>query len=158
MEQVMNNEDLLRIIYSFGYPKHREYIKEIVSTFHYKHSKRNNIMTCLKYDWNLYASNNPHYSTMDSFMSDLLSEKEQEYILRQMIQCRCCTRHSHNKPIMVDKTFYYKQSNKRYYNDVDCKCSCRNLSRQLWHSLTGRVCRHRYKDITIFMTPRYIKI
>lgn len=157
MEQVMNNEDLIRIIYSFGYPKHRENMKEIVSSLHYKNLKRNNIMDCLKHDYELYTKHNP-YSSMDRFVPDLLSKKEQQEVLCQLIQCRCCTRHSHNKPIMVDKTFYYKPSSKRYYNDVECKCSCRHLSRTLWHSLAHRACRHRYKDITIFMTPRYIKI
>lgn len=158
MEQVMNNIDLVRHIYSFGYSKHREYMSEILSAFRHKTFKRKHNIRCLNYDWQLYTSHTEYYSPFDMFISDILSRQQQKEVLKQLIQCRCCTRHSHNKPVVIDKTFYYKESSKRYYNDTDCKCPCRSISRNLWHSLTNHICLHRYKDSPIYMTPHNIKI
>jgi hypothetical protein len=40
MEQVMNNRDLVRHIYSFGYAKHRIYMKCIVNYFKFNKAIR----------------------------------------------------------------------------------------------------------------------
>lgn len=44
MEQVMNNHDLVRHIYSFGYAKHRTYMKCIINYFKFNKAIRNVVL------------------------------------------------------------------------------------------------------------------
>ena len=155
MDQVMNNIYLLRIIYSFGYPEHRLYMKRIVDDFKDEQNTREFNMECIMDDWALYYQSQYYHSGFDMLLSDLFNRQQQKVLLFQMIKCKCCTRHSHNKPILLnDRIIYYPTSIK--HTKDECYCHCRHLSRNLWHCYKEHTSLHRLKDSQFYRSPNEI--
>jgi hypothetical protein len=149
MDKVFKNMDLVRLIYSFGYPEHRMHMKGITSCFKQKDEIIQFNLSCLQEDWIIYHEIYPDGS-MDRMISSLFVEEEQYNLLHQLIDCRCCTRHSYGKPIrsMLWASDYVPA------RDESCLCCCRHMSRVLLHSIyhnnnrgTCRIRADRYKNI-----------
>jgi hypothetical protein len=156
MEQVMNNVDLIRLIYSFGYPKHRQYMKCIVNQFACEEDVRRFNMECIMDDWVLYFESQYYPSAIDMFLSDLFNSQQQKALLRQMIKCKCCTRHSHNKPILLNDRIIYYPTTIKHKRDPYCNCNCRSLSRSLWFCYKNHMSLNRLKDSQFYRSPNEI--
>jgi hypothetical protein len=155
MEQVMNNLDIIRLIYSFGYPNHRIYMKQIVDTFKDEQANREFNMECIIDDWNLYHQSKYYLSSMNILLSDLFNRSQQTILLVQMIKCKCCTRHCHNKPFILNGNIIYKP-NRIKYTMYDCNCNCRHISRELFKCYKKNSGLHRLKESVIYRSPTEI--
>jgi len=154
MEQVKKNDDLIRLIYSFGYPEHRTYMNEIVSHFDENNFKIENNIKCIRRDYNIYCGLTEYPSSLDMFITDLFSKEEQHILLKQMLSCRCCSRHSHSKPHNL--IIYCCDVVEETSTDVHCHCSCRHLSRCFMESILYHRCLNRYKQNPVFISPSNI--
>ena len=119
--KVFQNMDLVREIYSYGDPSHRESMREVLRL-----SKGVPVSYVLK---------TYRYSPKDAYLKESLTEF---FLLRR---CRCCSRHAHNTPqihivhdskkkewLVFDyRTMYFPECN----NHGDCDCNCRHRMRIL---------------------------
>jgi hypothetical protein len=113
---VFGSEDLKRLIFSFGYPEHREFtasLTESLAVDPYPFEDR-------------FLENQ-----QDRCLYDYLVEEytPQELILwsNYFARCRCCTRHSHDKPRFVNQEIVFtKRSPTKVY---ECECTCRHYAR-----------------------------
>ena len=113
--KVFANEDLKRIIFSFGYPEHRVFTCNLtrelqvdMNTFQYDGSITEHIEKC--------------------------TVMEQLTWLDYFNRCRCCSRHSHYKPyINANYGGIYPVNMGRIPegNVVECNCSCRSFARYM---------------------------
>lgn len=161
MERVWSNADLKRLIFSFGYPEHRVYMKTIVDAFQHETTRRNHLMDCLGSDFRLYRSIHNDNGWMEQMLCDLLTEDEQGILLHTMIDCRCCSYHSHGKPVhnllWVYENQYYIDYHLPWINPLgpargDCKCKCKTLSKSLLCCLSVKPTLQ-YRDNALFITP-----
>lgn len=150
MEKVWQNTDLLRLIYSFGYPEHRKHMKHIVQYFRKKVKKIKFNLRCLRRDFALYNASHNYISSLDRMLPELLTQTEQYILLHQMIDCRCCSRHSHGKPVR-SRLWLNENSSYGHHDNIDCECWCRHMSRILNHSI-----QHYETTLTCRKDPQYI--
>jgi len=149
MEQM--NSDLKRLIYSFGYPEHRVYMKEIVEYFKHQAFKREHNLKCIRRDFqvNIHVSPCP----LRQLLPELFNITQHEILLNQMIDCRCCTNHSHSKPVRGGDGYYTSEAPKT--QKEDCSCGCRNMARILLYSMINQECApHGYEiQNALFICP-----
>lgn len=148
MEQVWENMDLRRLIYSFGYPQHRNHMNHIARYFRQKKRNTQFNIRCLRRDFALYNSDHHYISSLDQMLPDLLTFEEQYYLLNQMMDCRCCTRHSYGKPV---RSMLWIEENMGRGDNVECSCWCRHMSRILNYSI-----HHYTPTLTCRENPQYI--
>lgn len=137
MEQLFENKDIMRLIYSFGYPEHRIYMKKL----------------CYKLDTvlsNLYITHWPKKRICNEPLSTFLARERTRYELIFMYKaykkCQCCTRHCYYKPNLTTKNENTKLNPNPYYSNVPngmsktkfygCKCLCRLYIRHVYTALT----------------------
>jgi hypothetical protein len=129
LKHIFKNDDIIRYIYSFGYPEHRKHIKNImfqIKTDIYYLSR------VILSDWSETYIGLPlqHYF-------DLCYKKDEiKTFYLKYKTCRCCTRHSYYKPDLINHNYNEKQ-NPCYYDDsktCECECDCRHMSRILYKS------------------------
>ncbi len=128
-KEVFENQDLVRLIYSFGFPEHRLHTKKVC----------NQLL-------------NRHYHRTDrSLAKDLLSplpnmmkhHKEWKLYVGFFIyrRCRCCSRHSHRKPniSLEEGTIVFDWGNHTMVPEAmdrnDCDCECRHRCRRIMYTL-----------------------
>lgn len=132
MEKLFLNEDIKRLIFSFGYPKHRKYMKEIIFHFRKEKYKVKKQIEYLELDYMLY--NDIYYEYPDNFIYDVLNRDLQIKLLKQFMKCYCCNRHIQNRPYYKGNILYYSHNN-LFYEDETCDCKCRYYSRLLYNSI-----------------------
>ncbi len=124
------NEDINRAILGFGYPEHRDYIQTICQDIQNR---------------NYTLSKVPEYP--DPAIKDLLHK------FFKFKLCRCCSRHSHNKPDIQVRTnpkglkyLYIIQQDDwlpECKNLHDCDCLCRHETRMICESISYRARKNR---------------
>jgi len=130
-EQVFENADLKRHIFSFGTSEHRVRMKQICHDILVKHTDA--LLSDLP---KLY----PYTRDDRVFLSDMNMKET----LRQFFQlrlCKCCSRHAHNKPHIKLRKCNIRGvrlviHNKRVWvpeckDFGDCNCECRQEARFL---------------------------
>jgi hypothetical protein len=130
MEQVWRNMDLRRMIFSFGSPEHRTHMKEIVGYFRRKKKYTQFNIHRLCADWKCYRTYHPNRH-LDQMIPTIFTEEEQDTLLYQMIDCKCCTRHTHGKPVRS----HLWESEYNSVNTDGCLCYCRHMARVLLYSI-----------------------
>lgn len=153
----MNNHDLVCHIYSFGYPKHRTYMNCIVNDFKFNKAIRKHNIDCIIDDWTFYSHSQYFQWNINIFVSNLFNRQEQIALLNQMIECYCCTRHCHNRPIKIKDTFCYNPTSENVPRD-NCNCHCRSLARTLWRCYKNNTAFNRLKDSRWYRSPTEIII
>ena len=113
--KVFANEDLKRHIFSFGYPEHVDFTKSLkevlkVDSFQFYHRYYEDRCDRCIYDY-----------LMDEF-----TPKEIVEWTNYFARCRCCTRHSHDKPYIRNGVVIYTQ---KITSSDECECPCRSLGR-----------------------------
>jgi hypothetical protein len=114
--KVFANEDLKRHIFSFGYPEHAEFTKSLkevlkVDSLQFYHRYYED-----RYDRCIY-----------DYLMDEFTSKEIVEWTNYFARCRCCTRHSHDKPYIRNGVVIYTP--KIQSNVHKCECPCRSLGR-----------------------------
>jgi hypothetical protein len=124
---VFDTQDLVRLIYSFGYPEHRvltQYIaQEIREDVHE--------ITYERLYW--IESMTPDRREGDISLTRFLEEVPMDLLklLNGYKRCYCCQRHNKNKPIIHEgqiHTFKGVVTERNAY-PCDCGCPCRHYSR-----------------------------
>ena len=122
MEQL--NEDIIRYIYSFGYPQHRTYMNQI--------SKDINIKLKEIKGW---PKNRVNHESLCEYVYRTHNETEIIELYRNYKSCHCCTRHSFYKPKLFSKEENHKvYPNIHYSHNYECRCNCRHITRQIYNS------------------------
>lgn len=127
MESFMEHEDIKRHIYSFGYPKHRIYMKEICKRINTPYD----FIYQLNREWDGYdaLSMTQYLHTRYSYI-----ELKQLYLITK--RCNCCTRHSYYKPNLCAIQLNAKTNPNPHYSiySTTCVCHCRSLSRHIYYA------------------------
>jgi len=111
--------DVTRHIYSFGYPEHRQYMKQLCEKI-----ERGKVL-----DYNINIITNQHRYGRISF-EELLKEVDPdilEKLFNQCVRCNCCTKHCNKRP----KYLFGEELNRAENYDVNCPCKCRQFSRSI---------------------------
>jgi hypothetical protein len=127
------NIDIQRHIMSFGYPGYREDIQQICRDIKAK-------------TWILKKVPD-RYPETDGFINSMnLKMLFTEYFKHR--HCRCCSRHSHNKPdLQIRSTpkgqlYFYIVYNDEWFPECknlhDCKCDCRHETRMICGGIAHR--------------------
>ena len=128
LKEMFDNEDIIRYIYSFGYPEYRSHMDNICFQINTTHQ---HITYQLFGEWN------------DSMTSESLGvycreNYERPKILelyKKYMKCYCCTRHSYYKPDILKKKYNKKKEICYYQSDeTGCECECRHMTRHLYTS------------------------
>jgi hypothetical protein len=141
MNELFENKDILRLIYSFGYPTHRIYMKELSE-------KINNVLTG-NMDPIGWPKNRVHGEALCTFLYREKTYDELICLYNKYKKCQCCTRHCYYKP----KLYYLDENHKlepnpyyTYTNPPDgrfmvptiyhhCTCKCRTHMRHVYMAL-----------------------
>jgi hypothetical protein len=113
--KVFANEDLKRLIFSFGYPEHRAFTRNLTRELHV--------------DMNTFQ----YHGSITEYI-ETCTVMEQLKWLEYFNRCRCCSRHSHYKPyINSDYGGMYPVNMGRIPegNVVECDCPCRSFARYM---------------------------
>lgn len=123
-------DDIIRDIYSFGYPNHRVYMKDICKRIESNHDTLDKYLSDSWYQNSLHDN---HNTPMDIFIKTQFTQTEMVNMFNYYKKCRCCTRHSYYKPDIKRQHFNPKpEYNPHYTNDTTCLCTCRHMSRHLY--------------------------
>ena len=121
-KQVFNNIDLVRIIYSFGDPSHRDF------TFNLKWDLKPwpDLFLERYMDRRLEIG---HYNySVDEYVYEY-SNHQIMRLLRQYRRCYCCQRHNTDKLIIYNKYKFIPPPMVFESRPSNCRCKCRKLSR-----------------------------
>jgi len=118
-KQVFDSPDLLRLIYSFGDPTHRNFTQNLKIELK---SKAKEI-----YDY--FQANRDKYKHISIYLEKHSKEEIKEY-LKTFKRCFCCARHSNQMPILSNRIVITGPSVFENYSKR-CDCPCRSLSRDL---------------------------
>ena len=121
MEQLFENKDIMRLIYSFGYAEHRHYMKEMSKS----------IRVCGNYDPIGWPENRVNDEALPTFLKRK-SRTELIDLYNRYNKCRCCTRHSYFKPKLFEMRLNPKITPNPYYKTdetTECACVCRHRAR-----------------------------
>lgn len=125
-KQVWNNTDLVRHIYSFGDPCHRDFtsslkwdIKAYPKLFEYR--------------FRLWMGKNSSSRPLQDYL-DQYSIEELEHYLQNFKRCHCCTRHSMNirESITSEPAVFQNYT-------FNCDCVCRHLTRGILKNIFNRM-------------------
>ena len=118
------NDDIIRYIYSFGYPQHRNYMNQLCKV----------INTNLK-EIKGWQTNRVDHESLCVYIYRTHHKKEIIELYKNYKSCRCCTRHSFYKPNLFRKEENHKvYPNIHYSNTHECLCNCRHITRQIYNS------------------------
>ena len=139
LQKLFESEDLKRHIYSFGSEEHRRLMRDLRSKLEFDlfHPRMDtdglltDVPDKFKYTkWHLLKAEN--HTMRESFLS-----------FYRYRSCRCCSRHSHNKPdirLKHGKLLFLRNQTlvPECKNLQDCPCYCRTEARYLWSLIRHR--------------------
>lgn len=124
LKQILEKEDLKRLIYSFGTVEHRLFMREFCKTRGYISGHNQDHLT---YVGNDLVSPIPRLYQGEAIVLDYL----------ERFLCQCCSRHAHRKPSILlqeNQLIYVDNEGERCPEDTnhfDCECCCRHIMRRL---------------------------
>jgi hypothetical protein len=113
---VFANEDLKRHIFSFGYPEHIEFTKSLTE-----------ILKVDSFKFEGWYYDNRQDRPLYDYLTEEFTPKELIEWINYFARCRCCTRHSHDKPRVTKQGIVYTP--RLDTTDDGCDCPCRSLGR-----------------------------
>jgi len=129
---VFNTSDLVRLIYSFGDPAHRDMTRELGEELR-------SIPGKFMDDFYIRRMQEPEYAFYEYTIQDFVEEMDYVRIRRYLTgfkRCYCCERHNRNKPILHDCRWMICQGTvtERMEEEI-CFCECRHASRRIMPTL-----------------------
>lgn len=127
----MENEDLKRYIYSFGYPSHRVFMRQICNELNTTLTEPTEIL-----GWPEESNDG---ESLCCFVNRTYTKQQIVELFNAYRWCYCCTRHSYYKPTLFSAEKNDKlDPNPHYTYQEECQCNCRNTCRHLyvgyWHN------------------------
>jgi hypothetical protein len=135
MEQIMENEDIKRVIYSFGYPEHRFYMKDLSTRLNTNLEPIKEISDAWEYDQG-EIGNSMSYYIQCRFTKDQMIQ-----MYHKTRRCYCCTRHAHYKPDLLRRELNSNNSpndQPEYSYNEECYCNCRHMCRHVYRAYTNK--------------------
>jgi hypothetical protein len=128
-KQVFETPDILRLIYSFGDPSHREFTRTLE-----RH------LECKAWDYADFITNLIYKSpcSIDCVLYETPTSELEGY-LYNFKRCFCCARHANKKPIWSNKKILITGPCVFQNKYTECDCPCRSLSRDFIRHLKCRV-------------------
>jgi len=120
--KVFKNKDLLRLIYSFGDPSHRDF------TFNLKWDLKPWPDLFLNRYMDRQQESEYYGYTLDEYLYEY-SKKQIMKMLGTYRRCYCCQRHNTEKLMIYDKYIFTPPPMVFERQPSKCGCSCRKLSR-----------------------------
>lgn len=124
MERLLKNEDIKRLIFSFGTIEHRVFTKNLKNIFLLLEKIRNKNIQLLLYDFNKQSQ----HQSIVNFIYTIFSKEKQKDFLKQLNGCYCCNKHRYNRNP-------YKQYTNDTFSNETCSCYCRHITRHLYRCL-----------------------
>lgn len=125
------NEDIIRHIYSFGYPEHRIYMKQLC--------KQLNRVLSGDIHPTGWPENRIGGEALCTFLQREKTYEELIDLYYTYKNCKCCTRHSCYKPNLAEMDYNHKLNPNPYYTKkrkyYNCQCQCRVLVRHVYFVL-----------------------
>ena len=121
-------DDIIRDIYSFGYPNHRVYMRNTCDSISSTHHP---IQEVIQDAWDEEGGG----ECMSEIIKSQFIPTDILYMFHYYKKCRCCTRHSYYKPDIKCQQFNPKPNYNPHYNrdyTDECACVCRHMSRHLY--------------------------
>ena len=128
-KEVFDNQDLVRLIYSFGFPEHRLHTKKVCNRLLYHHYCR---------------TDKPLAKDLLSPVPNLMKHHREWKLYVEFFvykRCMCCSRHSHRKPsiYLEEGTIVFDWGNETVVPEAidrnDCDCVCRHKCRRIMDRL-----------------------
>lgn len=113
---VFANEDLKRHIFSFGDVGHREFTKSLTENLK---------VDAYQFEDRFYENKNDR--CLYDYIVEEFTPKELIEWINYFARCRCCTRHSHDKPRVTKQGIVYTPRTDT--TDRGCDCPCRSFGR-----------------------------
>lgn len=139
MEKLFENKDIMRHIYSFGYPEHRNYMKRLS----YEMDTNLTGFNITPKDW---PKDRRHGESLCSFLAREKSRSELIDMYHMYKNCHCCSRHCYYKPNLYELNENPKLIPNPHYETTPtgmcklkfytCKCNCRSYIRHVYTALT----------------------
>jgi hypothetical protein len=117
--------DVASLICSFGYPEHKEHMKEITQQ-----------LTGLL-DYNLYLLDEDYLKLFQmnyiggihEYFTYVVDDEVLEDLFKQCTKCCCCSKHGHNRPI----NYYTNEVSigENFETSEQCQCKCRSIARSI---------------------------
>ena len=128
-KQVFESPDLLRLIYSFGTPEHRQFTKML------KEDLQSQAIAFDEY----FQNNRDIYPDIDTCL-DTHSKQSMEKYVRSSSRCFCCSRHSKYKPSLSKDTLTATGPSPSVFDNstAHCDCPCRSLARNFISNMFSR--------------------
>lgn len=114
--------DAIRLICSFGYPEHKEYMREIGSQ----------LTGRLAYNMSILLEDEYEYRNKQGRLGFLMEEVDAavlKELFKQCTKCCCCSKHLHNRPTRHDTDEVSVGEN--FNTDDPCHCRCRQIARDI---------------------------
>ena len=141
-QRVFQTLDIMRHICSFGYPEYSYLMKRLCIDIIFRRALLTKVIKMYPYtEKHLQPTENRWYTLKDAIKNFF-----------HLKQCRCCTRHSHNKPdIKIDivdglawVVFYRKKKFvPECVNLHECPCDCRRRARMMSKLIESETVRKR---------------
>ena len=88
-----------------------------------------NIINNIEYKYNAYFPHGCYYNLLRIY----LDSGSVEIIMNYLAMCKCCIRHSYQRPFSLNYNYNYIQYNKDPI-ECACACKCRHQTRHLYNS------------------------
>jgi len=129
---VFNTSDLVRLIYSFGDPAHRDMTRELGEELR-------SIPGKFMDDFYIRRMQEPEYAFYEYTIQDFVEEMGRVRICRYLTgfkRCYCCERHNRGKPILHEGRMMVCEGtvSERMEQEI-CFCECRHASRRIFPTL-----------------------
>ena len=116
--------DVIRLICSFGYPEHKQYMHQICAQLRY------HLSGLLQHNLYVLKKELLKMVTHTSAKTFLKYEADRTVLhdfLQQCVRCCCCSKHCHNRPTnsFTDEVSVGENSS------TECPCKCRSISRDI---------------------------
>lgn len=140
MEELLKNDDIKRLIFSFGTIEHRIFTKKLKDRFLLLNKiRKKNIKNIENEFRKFYMLSEVHPYSISKFIHNRFSKIKQQDFLKQLNSCYCCTKHSYNKnPFKIQIEY-------KFPNET-CRCACRHMSRHVYISLNIDEENHLYEN------------
>jgi hypothetical protein len=142
MEQVFENADIMRYIYSFGYVGHRTYMKQLSYELDTRLDSFDNL------DPIGWMENRIRGESLCEFLHREKTYDELVDLYHMYKNCHCCTRHCHYKPNFYEMDENTKPEPNPHYTTAPngkskrkyhgCLCKCRVNIRHVYTALVNK--------------------
>ncbi len=135
--------EIIRLIFSFGYPEHRQHVRVLNEKIKNNQFIRSCIFDMIYDDIYMFIRLNPIFSHGITKVFKMYPLQVKRKIFSLCITCVCCETHCSNRPRTLDYT-----STTPFQVGTRCGCRCRSIARRI-HAAYRFPVEHSYSSHSI---------